>query len=106
MKDIIEAENGKDLNIIDSIVAKAGNVIAVQLGALEYAQDFGVDLRFFLQSEFQFQNDSFKSYLVQRLTENQVNVAEVIDTLDTLFEKYTFLVGSDNTQSNNGGLIL
>ena len=105
MKDIIEAEDGEDLNVMDSIVAKAGNVVAVQLASLEYAQDFGVDLRFFLQSEFQFQNESFKAYLVQRLTEHQVNVSQVLDTIEALFERYTFLVGSDKTQ-DNGGLIL
>ncbi len=105
MMDIIEAEDGEDLNVMDSIVAKAGNVISVQLGSLEYAQEFGVDLRFFLESDFQFQNESFKAYLVQRLTEHQVNVNEVIDTIESLFEEYTFMVGSDTTH-NNGGLIL
>lgn len=104
MKDIIECNNGADLLVLDSVVAKAGNVLAIQLGSLEYAKDFGVDLTFFLTSEFQFQNDSFKAYLVQRLTESQVNVAEVIDTLDKLFETYAFTVGEPDPSS--GGLIL
>ncbi len=104
MKDIIEALEGDDLNVMDSIVAKAGNVASVQLASLEYSQDFGVDLRFFLTSDFQLQNASFKAYLVQRLTESQVNVSEVLDALDLLFEKYTFMVG-DNAEEN-GGLIL
>lgn len=101
MRDIIESNDGEDLNIMDSIVAKSGNVLSVQLGDLEYAPDFGVDMRFFLTSEFQFQNASFKSYLVQRLTEHQVNVSDVIDTIETLFEKFTHYVG-DNAQSNEG----
>ncbi len=104
MKDIIEVNQGEDLDVIDSIVSKAGNVLAIQLGDLEYAPDFGVDLRFFLQSDFQFMNESFKAYLVQRLTESQVNVAQVIETVDFLFQKYTHYVGE--IKRTPGGLIL
>ncbi len=105
MLDIIEIEDGEDLTVFDSIVSKAGNVVAVQLGALEYSPLFGVDLRFFLQSEFQIQNDSFKAYIVQRLTESQVNVAQVLDTIEALFTKYTYYVGDVRPQ-NTGGFIL
>jgi hypothetical protein len=104
MKDIIEIKSGEDLKVFDSIVAKAGNVLSVQLGSLEYAPEFGVDFKFFLESEFKFQNESFKAYLVQRLAENQINVSEVIQTVDLLFQKYTYSVG-DSSQTN-GGLIL
>ncbi len=104
MKDIIEVNDSEDLKVIDSVVAKAGNVLSIQLGSLEYAPDFGVDLRFFLQSDFQFMNESFKAYLVQRLTESQVNVAQVVDTVDSLFQKYTHYVGEIKTSS--GGFIL
>lgn len=104
MKDIVEVADGKDLGIQDAIVSKAGNVLSIQIGDLEYAQAFGVDLEFFLQSDFQFQNESFKAYLVQRLTESQVNVAKVVDVFNTLFESLTFYVGA--TREDNGGLIL
>ena len=104
MKDIIEVNDGEDLGVFDSIVAKAGNVLSVQLGDLEYAPDFGVDLRYFLTSDLQFQNQSFKAYLVQRLTESQVNVAQVIDTIESLFQKYTYYVGE--IKKDSGGLIV
>jgi hypothetical protein len=103
MKDIIETPQGKDLLVYDSIVAKAGNVLSIQLAALEYAPDFGVDFKFFLQSDFKFQNESFKAYLVQRLTESQVNVSQVSETVDILFQQYTHSVGDIKT---DGGLIL
>lgn len=103
MLDIVEVKNG-DLNVFDAIVCKAGNVLSIQLGSLEYAPDFGVDLRFFLQSDFQFQNESFKAYLVQRLAESQVNVAKVVDTVNTLSEKYAHYVGV--LRQPNEGLIL
>jgi hypothetical protein len=104
MLDILEINDGEDMKVLDSIVAKAGNVLAIQIGDLEYSPAFGVDLRFFLYSDFQFQNESFKAYLVQRLTENQVNVAQVIGTVNTLFQTYTYGVG--DVKKSSGGLIL
>jgi hypothetical protein len=104
MMDIVELNEGEDMKVYDSIVSKAGNVLAVQIGALEYAQDFGVDLRFFLTTDFQLQTESFKAYLVQRLIEHQVNVAKVLDSVQTLVNKYNYLVG--DTRQSNGGLIL
>jgi hypothetical protein len=103
MIDIISAEDGLDLGVSDSIVPKAGNVLSVQLGTLEYAPDFGVDLRYFLTSDLQYQNESFKSYLIQRLTESQVNVSSVLESFETLFENLTFYVGDNN--KTTGGLI-
>lgn len=104
MLDIIEVSDGKDLVVMDSAVAKAGNVLSIQLGSLEYAPDFGVDLKYFLQSEFQFQNESFKAYCVQRLAESQINVSQVVELIQTLYAKYTYYVG-DQKQST-GGLIV
>lgn len=104
MMDIAEVSDGKDLVILDTAAPKAGNVLSVQLGDLEYAQDFGVDLKFFLESEFQFQNESFKAYLVQRLTEHQVNVAQIIDYVEPLYERYVFSVGE--SAERGGGMIL
>lgn len=102
--DIIEAVDGNDLLIMDSEVAKAGNVASVQIAELEYSPDFGVDKKLFLDSEFQFQNESFKAHIVQRLIEHQVNVSKVIDSIDTLLTTYSYSVGSLETP--NGGLVL
>lgn len=102
MRDILTLNDGEDLGIQDTIVPKAANVLSIQLGDLEYAKDFGVDLRYFLESEFQIQGDSFKSYLVQRLTESKVNVAEVLETIETFYRRYSFSVGEVNS---SGGLI-
>jgi hypothetical protein len=103
MKDIVEVNDSEDMKVFDTVVPKAVNVLSIQVSDLEYAPEFGVDFRFFLQSQFQFQNESFKAYLVQRLTENQVNVSQVIQTVETLFQKFTYSVGETK---NNEGLIL
>jgi len=93
MMDIVSFEDGLDLGIQDSIVPKAANLLQVQLGSLDYAPDFGVDLRYFITSNFQFQNETFKSYLIERMMQNQINVADVTETLDTLFETFGWSVG-------------
>lgn len=94
---------GGDLRTFDAQTSKAANVLSVQLGYLEYAPEFGIDLRFFIQENFQFQNESFRSYLIQRLSEHHVNVNQVIDTLETLYQKFTFEVG--NADKTKGGFI-
>lgn len=96
MKDIVSITNGFDLGVGDSVAPKAGNVVSVQVGTLEYAKTFGVDLNYFLSSDFQFQNESFKAYLVERLTQNQINVNEVTEIVEALQKKYTFKVGDAN----------
>lgn len=94
---------GGDIRVFDAQTSKGANVLGVQLGSLEYAQDFGVDLKFFIQEDFQFQNESFKSYLVQRLSEHHVNVNSVVEIIEDLFRKLTFVVG--DADKNTGGFI-
>lgn len=104
MKDIVEIIEGEDITLFDSVVSKAGNVIAIQLGDLEYAPDFGIDKRFFLQSEFQIQTESFQAYVVQRLSESQVNVSEVLGSVEALMNRYIYIVG--DIKDSSGGFIL
>lgn len=101
MLDIVQIEDGKDLVIADSAAPKAGNVLSIQIGDLEYAPDFGVDLRFFLQEQLQFQNESFRAYLVERLTQSQISVDQVVEIIDTFTSKFIFDVG-DGGESVRG----
>ena len=92
MLDIVQMEDGTDLRFADTPVTRASNVISTQLGSLEYARDFGVDLRFFLTEQMSFQNESFKSYLVERLAYHQVNTTEIREELDSLFNEFIISV--------------
>lgn len=103
MNDINDTPNGSDMKISNTIVPKAANVLSVQIQSLEYAPDFGVDLKYFLNSEFEIQNESFKAYLVQRLSESQINVTSVLETIESLYSTYLFSVGDAN--ANVEGLI-
>jgi hypothetical protein len=93
--DIVQIENGKDLGLALSWVPKAANVLAVQLGSLEYALDFGVDKRFFLENPIQFQNESIKAHFVERLAYHQVNVADVLEVVDRFSSQLTFELGEE-----------
>lgn len=94
-KDIL-VKIGEDLKFINADVTRAGNILSIQLGDLEYAQTTGIDMRYFLESEFAIQNESFKAYCVQRLMESQVNIVNAYSEIDTLFEKMTFVIGENN----------
>lgn len=102
MIDIVTTETGQDMGVLDTQVPKAQNILSVQLGSLEYAQDFGIDLRYFLSEDFKFQNESFKSYLIQVLSTNGINVAEVTEVFESLFGEYTFKI---TPPEQSGGLV-
>ncbi len=94
---------GGDLRTFDAQTSKAANVLGVQIGSLEYAPTFGIDLEFFIQEDFQFQNESFKAYLIQRLAESNVNVNTVVDSVENLYRELTFVVG--DSDKSTGGFI-
>ncbi len=97
MMDITHVADGDDLGFYNTQTTRAGNILSVQVGSLEYAKDLGIDLEFFLSDSFRFQNDSFKAYLIEVLANQGINVASLVDTLDSLFEKYTFVISPDET---------
>lgn len=93
MYDIFSAQMGSDLTIKDNVTPKAANVLNIQLGSLEYAPDFGVDFRFFMTSNFQFQNETFKSYVIERLLNHQISPIDVTETLTALEGLFEWTVG-------------
>lgn len=101
MIDIVSA-NAQGLGVAETDTFRAANIFSIQIGDLEYAPEFGIDLRYFLSEDFRFQNDSFKSYLIQILANYGINVADVIDTVEALFEQYTFNLVPPETA---GGLV-
>lgn len=102
MIDIVRMEDGEDLGVYDTDVERAKNILSVQQGELTYSPDFGIDLKYFLDENFQFQNESFKSYCVQRLANYGVNVSSVLETIEALSNKLTFSVGSNR---ESGGMV-
>lgn len=98
MLDIVSIEDGKDLGIANSAAPRAANVASTQMGEKNFlAPTFGVDLKYFLANDFQFQTISFQAYLVQRLVEHKISVGEVVSILEPLVERMTFPVGDAET---------
>jgi hypothetical protein len=95
MIDIVRVQDGEDLGLFDTDVERAKNILSVQEGALILNPEFGIDLRFFLSEEFEFQNESFKSYLVQRLANYSVNVSSVVEVVESLYNRLIFSIGSN-----------
>lgn len=92
-----------DLGLYDTDTERAKNILSVQIGALSFIPDFGIDLKYFLSENFVFENESFKSYLVQRLSEYAVNVTQLIEEQEDLYEKLIFLIGT--SQVEGGGMV-
>lgn len=100
MIDIVSSNDGEDMGIYNTQVPKAGNILSVQLASLEYAGSIGIDLSYFLSEDFIFQNASFKSYLIQVLAENGINVTSVLDTVENLYSQYVIQVSPEETSSS------
>ncbi len=102
MIDIVSTDEGLDMGVFDTDVERAKNILSVQIGALTYLLDFGIDLKFFLSENLIFENESFNSYCVQRLANYGINVTEVIETVTSLSESLIFNIGSN---PSNGSLV-
>ncbi len=102
MIDITIVEQGKDMQIYDTQVGRAANILSVQIGDLEYAQALGIDLRYFLAEDFKFENSSFRAYLVETLANWGVNVSSVTTVIEALYNRYLFNLAPEE---NSTGLI-
>jgi len=90
---------GSDLSIYNTQTERAKNILSVQLGSLEYAQDLGIDLNYFLSEEIRLQDDSFKSYCIQTLANRGINISSVIEVVDRLSKQYTFNLTPEETST-------
>lgn len=99
MIDIVSNETGLDMGVVDTQTSRAANLLSTQIQSLEYADDFGIDLKYFLSDEFRFQNESFRAYLIERLANWGINVSDVIDVAESLHRQYTFELTPAETSS-------
>lgn len=90
MIDISDDLSAEDLIMVESAAPKAKNILNIQLGSLEYAPKFGVDLDYFLRNPIKFQNESFKAYLIETLANNGINLASLDTVVHSLYSDYIF----------------
>ena len=102
MLDLINMVDGDDLHIQHNVAMKAGNIIGTQIGSLNYKLDFGSDLKYFLQEDLKFQTESFKSYLVSRLSEYRVQVNATSSIIEQFSNKFLMSVGESEVKGMMG----
>lgn len=79
----------KGMQTYDTQTQRAQNILATQIGDLEYVPEtFGIDLRYFLTENVQFQNENFRGYIVQALASQGINVASIQEILNALDTEY------------------
>lgn len=102
MIDIVGFDPVQGMQLYDTQTERAANILSVQLGALEYEPDFGIDLRYFLTEKVNFQDDSFKAYLVQALASRAINVASLVEVINALDSDYNINL---SREENSTGLV-
>lgn len=102
MLDLINLVDGEDLHIQNNAAMKAGNIIGTQIGYLDFKLDFGSDLKYFLQEDLKFQTESFKSYLVSRLSEYSIQVNETQSIVEQFANKFLLSVGESEVKGMMG----
>lgn len=101
MIDIVEVSSS-GMDVYDTQTERAANILSVQLGALEYWPEGGIDLTYFLTESIRFQDDSFKAYLIQILASWGINVTTLTETPDALFSNYMINL---SPEENSTGLV-
>lgn len=102
MIDIVAADDGEDLRTADTDVPRAANYLSVQIGALEYAPEVGIDMAYFIGEQFNFQADSYRSYCIETLAKVGINVSAVLEVINPLFVENKF---SLTPNESSGGLL-
>lgn len=101
MKDIkFNSEKG-DIELIETVVFKASNLLKVQEGSLEYAKAFGIDLKTFFDPDVQIQNETFEAYSLQKMAQNGINPIGLVVDKNTFGQVFNYSV----IQAQTGGLI-
>lgn len=101
MIDIVDLSSS-GMQVYDTQTERAANILAVQIGALEYWPEGGIDLRYFLTEKISFQDSSFRAYLIQILAGWGINVASFATDLDDLFSNYLINL---SPQENTTGMV-
>ena len=98
MIDIVST-GSDDIALYDTQAERAANILNVQLGSLEYLPTIGIDLKFFLSEDIRFQNESFKSYIIQTLALRSINVANLIEVIESLSATYLINIEAAETST-------
>ena len=71
-------------------VFKAENILNIQINSLYYAQDLGIDLARFVNSDVEIQPKTFRAYTVQELTRQGVQLQTVATAINQFMSTITY----------------
>lgn len=89
-RDIYLDDNG-DLQIANTDVFKAENILNIQIGTLYYAQTLGIDLARFIDPGIEIQPETFRAYTIQELTRQGVQLETVSTVIDEFITNLTYV---------------
>lgn len=93
MIDAIGFQPNGDMQVFDTQTEQAANILETQVLTLEYRQDLGIDLNYFLNERISFQNESFQAHLVQTLAQWGINALNVQELVESLASQYIINLG-------------
>ena len=86
------------LNVGDTAVFKAKNILETQEGSLAYEPDLGIDLKRFLDPDIKIQNRTFEAYSIQKLSEQGINTIELLSNEETFRQLFDFKVAETDKE--------
>lgn len=99
-RDIYLDKNGF-LQMSNTDVFKAENILNIQIGSLYYAQDLGIDLARFVNSDVNIQPETFRAYTIQELTRQGVQLQTVITAFENFMSTITYTASEPEQGDNN-----
>lgn len=98
-RDIYLDTNGF-LQMSNTDVFKAENILNIQINSLYYAQDLGIDLVRFINSDVEIQPETFRAYTVQELTRQGIQ----LQTVETATNQFMSTITYKATEPNEQGV--
>ncbi|MDR0676297.1 MAG: hypothetical protein LBF97_04585 [Elusimicrobiota bacterium] len=100
MLDLTGGLKNNDLELKDTNIYRAKNLFDIQQGSLHYFQDWGIDLEYFFSPDLKFQNESFATYLQQKITEWGMIVESVKEILNNFLDNISIKIESNINKTN------
>lgn len=94
IKDVRYNKQANDLEFVSSELSRAENLIGVQLGTLKYQPDWGVDLDYFLNPNYEIQAECFEAHLLQRIGFWGMNVLDFMHKQGSFMREMIFNFGT------------
>lgn len=84
-----------DIDLLNTVVFRARNLLLTQLGELHFNTAWGIDLAYFFNPDVQIENVVFLNYLQQQITSKGMNITDLKAIVEQFYQNIILTV-SDN----------